>query len=210
MTLPPIEEELKALDSLQAKADRHRHAEKLSDTGEHLVDRLELAAALDPRRRLGPVSTASEKAHAERQATSNVKALIVRQIEAQLRHADERAVYFHPDRQEEQRIWSAYLNQVSMVGWSQGNKSDAWVARWQKLIRQRNAAQEYDESTLSIDGQLEKMVGVPYPKLPDAAWEAADCLSENEREAEYKRLEKKYGPRKPPSEARHRGRNQPK
>jgi hypothetical protein len=218
----PIEDEIARLDSPEAIADRRLRAKKVRENLPYdqywqLVHRagvVALGEALIPHKTLDHRGTLIrlelDKATVEKQRKQNLDRLVERECEANLRHSEERAIYSDRDRQEEQRIWSAYLNYVSRIAWSQGNKSESWVAEWRKLIRQRNAAQEYDESTLSIDGQLEKMVGVPFPKLPDAAWDTADCLSEGDREAEYKRLEKKYGPRKPEGAARHRGRNQPK
>jgi hypothetical protein len=221
MTIP-IEEEIARLDTPEAIADRRIRARKVRedlpyDQYWQLIYRagvVALDSALSPRKmvlhaQMEPGRT-RDRDRAEKEVKANLDRLVERECEANLRHSDEQAVYADPDRQEEQRIWSSYLDQVSAVAFGRGNKSESWVAEWRKLIRQRNAAQEYDESTLSIDGQLEKMVGVPFPKLPAAAWNAADCLSETERETEYKRLEEKYGSRKPEGAARHRGRNQPK
>ena len=51
--------------------------------------------------------TEREKKEANRQATKNVDALVVRQAEGSLRRADEAALYRDPDRLEEQRVWNA-------------------------------------------------------------------------------------------------------
>ncbi len=41
-------------------------------------------------------------------------------------------------------------------------------------------------------------MGVPYPQLPEAARQAAECIANRaERDEEYQRLERKYGPRNP-------------
>ena len=46
-----------------------------------------------------------------------------------------------------------------------------------------------------VDAKLEKLVGVPCPVLPEAAWLVADQLPEEERIVEYERLAIKYGER---------------
>jgi hypothetical protein len=219
----PIGEEIARLDSPEAIADRRLRAKKVRedlpyDQYWQLVHRAGVKAlgeALSVHKtfehRQTQVRLELDKATIEKQRKQNLDRLVEREIEANLRHSDESAIYSHPDRQEEQRIWSAYLNYVSSIAWRQGNKSESWVTRWQRLVHDRAAAEAYGDATGSIDRQLEQLVGIPFPVLPDNAWDTADCLSETERETEYKRLEKKYGPRKPEGAARfHRGRNQPK
>jgi len=46
-----------------------------------------------------------------------------------------------------------------------------------------------------LERKLERHTGIPFPQLPGAAWEAADLLPPADRQAEYDRLEAKYGPR---------------
>lgn len=217
MTIP-IEEEIARLDTPEAVADRRVRARKMAECMDdkqrwqliYQAGTAALDAALNPHEtvetRGGPVMITSDLVTLERRRRRNLDQLVARECEAHLRLQDERDLYSDPDRVEEQRISSAYLKQVSAVAWSQGNKSEAWVAKWQELVRKRTTAEEYGESTDGLDHQLEKLVGVRYPVLPLAAWETADALPEREREPEWKRLEAKYGPRKPETAARHRGR----
>ncbi len=73
----------------------------------------------------------------------------------------------------------------------------ALVAQWRELIADRQATEEYGDPTAAIDARLLRHVGVPYPQLPQAAWDTADVLAAAERQAEYDRLTAKYGPRTP-------------
>jgi hypothetical protein len=77
----------------------------------------------------------------------------------------------------------------------QGNKEHDFISKWRELIAARNDAIEYGDSTLAIEARLERLVGIPYPVVPEAAWNAADTLPTSERQNEYDRLERKYGAR---------------
>lgn len=173
MTLAPIDEVLKALDTPEAVADRRKRAQKLASSlvGDernatiHRAGQHALARALSPRQLLNQWSSATEHADAELQIIRNVDALVVDQCEHELRRADEQAIYQDPDRVAENEIWQEYTKQVSSVAWAQGDKSDRWIATWQELIRDRQTASEFGESTSAIDARLEKMVGVPFPRF---------------------------------------------
>jgi hypothetical protein len=121
----------------------------------------------------------------------------VKQIKAQLRIADEQAVRNHPDLLESGRIWTAYAKQVNAVAFAQGEKEPAFVRRVRELLAERADAESVGEDggVRSAERRLECHTGIPYPQLPAAAWETADLLPSHEREAEYERLAKKYGPR---------------
>ena len=198
--LVPLADALAALDSFEGRTDRHRRAVELSKstTGEargkiiYAAGHLRLAAALAPRA-LDTWDAASRDA-AERQVSASVDALVVEQLVDQLRRSDEQAIYDDPDRQEDQRVWSAYLRLVSSVAATRGGKSDAFVDRWRTLLADRAEALAVGESTVRTDRTLASM-GLPYPALPGAAWDTADLLNESARLAEFERLEAKYGPR---------------
>jgi hypothetical protein len=65
------------------------------------------------------------------------------------------------------------------------------------MVAARQDAESFGDSTAAIDDRLLRLVGVPYPTLPEAAWNAADTLPAPERQAEVDRLTAKYGPREP-------------
>ena len=211
--LPPIEDAISALDTPDAIAGRHQRAvdwakRAVGDERAQLINRAgrpSLEQALAPRR--ADPWTAAHRSEIDRLVTSNVDALVVQQCEQILRRMDEQALYEDPDRQEEQRIWSTYTSTVSRLAWSQGALGDDFVARWRKLMAERQLAEQFGESTTDVDRRLEAM-GTPHPVLPDAAWETADALSEPERAAELDRLKSKYGPRhqKSPAPSRRKAR----
>jgi hypothetical protein len=217
-TVPSLEEALAALDTPEADADLTRRAEKWAgelkaETGPgrrsistdpyarviYDAGGLELDKALLPLRFDGRFTypSESEKRAAEQQAQRNVDALVVRQLKIYLRAADVRAIHEDPDRAEDKRVWQAYTKAVGAIAWAQGNKEADFIRRWRDLIAARNDAEEYDDlaAVRAITTRLYRLTGVPYPQLPDAAWEAADNLPQSERQAELDRLEVKYGPR---------------
>ena len=157
-------------------------------------DRCSPKAAKTPNGRLDT----REQKDGERKAIENMDALVARQCEEQLRRLDEVAIHADPDRVEAQRIWIEYTNQVSAVAQRQGNnQQDSFIASFRDLISARADAEEYGDDTRAIEARLGRLVGVPYPTLPGAAWAAADLMPVSERQAEYDRLEAKYGPRPP-------------
>jgi hypothetical protein len=138
--------------------------------------------------------------HADEQGRTAQQVLedvLVGQVMAWERVADLNAVYREPDRAEADRIQHTYNRQVVAVAWAQGNQENVFLWRFRDLMAERRDAEEFDDTNdlRRIDAKLERLVGVPYPQLPTAAWEAADQLPESERLAEYERLEIKYGPR---------------
>jgi hypothetical protein len=202
--LIPLQQALKELDSSEAVADRKKRAAEWGKrlAGDERNQMIGSATRDAIGAALAPLNTPHlhwdtvsehEKKEANRQATQNIDALVVRQAEEELRRRDERALYADPDRLEEQRIWNAYCHQVSAATWQQGNQSAAWIARWQAMIADRAAAEEYGDPTGAIDARLLRHVGVPFPVLPDAAWAAADTIPmSGERTKELERLEQKY------------------
>ena len=75
------------------------------------------------------------------------------------------------------------------------NQQDSFIASFKDLIAARSDAEQYGDDTGAIEARLERLVGIPYPTLPEAAWATADLMSEPERTHELARLEQKYGPR---------------
>jgi hypothetical protein len=209
--LIPLPQALAELDSPESIADRKRRAKEMSkelvgDARNAMIrtaSRFEFDTALDPiyraanRENWHDSTRAKPMPEAEKDAGLNIDALMPRLCERHLRRTDEAALYRDPDRLEEQRIWNAYTHQVSAVAWQQGNKSDAWIARWRDMIADRVAVEDYGDSTAATDLRLLRHVGVPYPQLPGAAWDTADLLPATERQVEYDRLTAKYGPREP-------------
>lgn len=204
--LVPLEQALKELDSPEAVTDRRARAAKRAkelagDARGRVIwqaGSIELNKALHPLQRgLGWNPSAAETRAAEVEAGHGVDKLVFEQCLIHLRAEDMRDIYADPDRMEAERIWNAYCHQVSAYAWQQGNQSDAWIARWQAMIADRAAAEQYGDPTGAIDARLLRHVGVPYPQLPQAAWDTADVLPAAERENEYARLERKYGPRTP-------------
>ena len=200
--LQPLEEVLADLDTEEAISDRRHRALEWAKRLEgveraqmiHAAGSLEVTACYFPHLNVGWDDYL--RPEAERMCGRNFDALVQRQCEAHLRRMDEQAVYADPDRMEEHRIWSAYCSAVSSIAFTKGDQSAEFVTRWQDLVRRRNEADEYGESTGAIDQRLDLM-GVSFPKLPAAAWAIADTLGEHWRLLEHERLEQKYGPRTP-------------
>lgn len=173
MTLPPIEQEEAAAKTPAAVAERRKRAEKLApslsqDEVIELLTPVPLArqnGVAAPRHFLDQFSTKAQIAEAEVQVARNLKELIIEELEYRLLREDLQAIYENPDRVAEIEIWQAYTKQVSSIAWAQGDRSDGWISRWQELVRDRAVAEEWGESTASIDARLEQMVGVPYPEF---------------------------------------------
>ena len=208
--LIPLHQALAELDSPESIADRKRRAKEMAKklVGDARNAMIQTASRDDLQNALEPVYRAANRENwhdsdrarsmpeAQKEAGRNIDALMPRLCEQHLRRTDEAALYRDPDRLEEQRIWNDYTAQVSAYAWQQGNKSDEWVRRWQQMVADRAAAEEYGDPTGAIDARLLRHVGAPYPVLPDAAWAAADTMP-SDRQAEYDRLTAKYGPRIP-------------
>jgi len=205
----PLDEALAAIDTPEAVADRRNRAEKMAeqlegrDRGKVIwaAGTIELNKALSPLRFGGSLIRPNDAARraAEIEAGRNVDALVARQCEITLRAADVAGVYSDPDRLECERIWQAYCKQVNAVAYREGNKIDAFIVRFKDLIATRNDAEAFGgaEGLRSAEARLQRLTGVPYPQLPEAAWAAADELGLAERQDEYDRLEQKYGRRHP-------------
>ncbi len=141
--------------------------------------------------------TEKEKREANAAACRNLDALILRQLEVSELAREAQAAYNHPDRMEYARISTAWAHQVDSIAFTHGNKVEAFVGRVRDLLRQRDDAEAIDDEdeVRRIEGRLDKLTGVPFPVLPDAAWIAADTLPEADRQPEYDRLTEKYGVR---------------
>ena len=109
------------------------------------------------------------------------------------------------DSVEAARIHNHYNSQVSAVAFRQGDQKPRFVARFAELIAERAdaAAVGDDDGVRSAERRLDRHTGVPYPQVPDAAWATADLLPAATRDAEYSRLERKYGPRSTAEENTH-------
>jgi len=209
--LIPLPDAIKALDSDESVLDRKRRAKQmaLKIVGDERNAMIATASRDDLQRACEPIYRAANRENwhdsnqarpmpeAEKEAGRNIDALMPRLCEEHLRRTDEAALYRDPARLCQQRVWGSYTTQVSAVAWSQGNKSDTWIARWSSMVAERADLEEFGEPTASVDRRLLHHVGVPFPQMPEAAWEAADMLPATERQAEYDRLSAEWGPREP-------------
>jgi hypothetical protein len=216
-TVVPLDEAIAALDTTEAVADRKRRAKEMAkklvgDERSQMISsasRDEIEKAQVPIRRAansllpmtsdGPGQSVRD---AERGVGRNYDEICVRQCEIHLRRMDELAERNDLDRQEESRLWVEYTTQVGFVAQRQGNYEGAFIAKWKDLISARADALEFGDSTAAIERRLERLTGVPYPVLPDAAWASADLMSPALRQGEYDRLTNKYGERSPSTDTR--------
>jgi hypothetical protein len=195
----PLDEALAAVDSPEAVGDRKRRAELRAaelkaESGPGIR-----SIALDGFARI--IHEAGTVALAE--ARGKVDAVVVRRLEVYFRAEAIAAVYADPNRLESDRIWSAYAHQVSATARRLGSggkghiSEDSFVQKFRGLIADRlDAANMGDEGEVrAIERKLDRLTGLPYPQLPQAAWDAADLMRSTEREAEFDRLRKKYGDR---------------
>jgi hypothetical protein len=198
--------DLAAVDSPAAVADRERRAATIFDAlSEPELVKLEKRFSSSDRNyiiraRATPFQdnvTSQWIAEANAEARRRFREVALKELAEELRVADVQRAEQDPDRQEEERIRAEYLRQVSSVAFRQGNKEDAFVKRFRELVADRAEAEAIgDEAGVrAAERRLDRHVGVPYPRLPDAAWATAKVLAPAEREAEYRRLEQKYGPR---------------
>ena len=219
--LIPLHQAIAELDSGESVADRKRRAKDMAKklAGDPRNAMIATASREDLQKALRPIYLAANRQGwndsgppvsmpaAEKEAGRNIDALMPRLCEEHLRRTDEADLYRDPAGLCQQRVWGSYTNQVSAKAWSQGNLSDIWIARWRSLISERSDLEEYGDSTASVDRRLLQHVGVPFPAMPLAGWEAADLLSPTDRQAEYDRLTAKYGPRTATTDApKRRGR----
>ena len=119
-------------------------------------------------------STGRERKAAEQQAQRNLEALILAELELRELASETQAVHNDPERVEYFRIWNAYARSVQSVAKTKGNEAE-FVRRFQDLMAERHDAEEYDDEAAvrSVEGRLLRLVGIPFPQLPDAAFEAA-------------------------------------
>jgi hypothetical protein len=210
--------DLAAVDSPAAKADRQRRAERLFDSypevelrklelGFSLQDRDYVAQPWRTRHETIPAGNWATEAAAE--AARRFREVGAKYIAEQLRLVDISAVYGDPDRQEADRIRSAYNQVVSSVAAAKGNKEHRFIERFAELIAERTDAEAVgdDAGVRRAESALGRHVGIQYPQLPAAAWESADQMADAAaRDAEYRRLEAKYGPRDTKKSTRSRSR----
>jgi hypothetical protein len=206
--VPPLDEALAALDTPEAVADRRKRAQKWAEQLEGrargqmfmYASPAEMDSIHQPfRTNFYGTQTDTWRETAERAAGRAADAVVLKQCEIQLRARDLAEVYNDPDRQEAERVWGSYAKGVGAIAWAQGDRETAFIAKWRDLIAARRDAEQYDDAgaVRSIDARLLRLVGIPHPVLPGAAWDAADILPAAERAEEYARLEQKYGPRNP-------------
>jgi hypothetical protein len=200
------DEALAAVDSPEAVADRRKRAKKWAEEleGRDRGYMFALAGGEAINSIYAPLKTQNrlygdDLAKAEREAGRIADQVVLTQCEIALRAADIQAVTADPEREAAQKVWSEYANGVAAIAWAQGDREADFIRRWRDLIAARRDAEEYDDAATvrAIDARLLRLVGIAHPQLPAAAWDAADQLSESERQAEYDRLEAKYGPRSP-------------
>jgi hypothetical protein len=210
--LVPLDEAIQALDAPEAGADRKKRAKKLAEqlVGDARQAMIQTAERDEIKKACAPIYRAANTRdwntsgprlsmrEAEKEAGRNMDALVWRQCEEQLRREEEAAIRTEPDRQEESRIWNLYTRTVAQTARAQGNKEHDFVRNWRELVMARNDAVEFGDDTGAIEGRLGRLVGVPYPVVPKAAWDAADLMPASERQAEVDRLTAKYGEREQP------------
>jgi hypothetical protein len=197
---------LAAVDSPAARAERERRAEKIFEgLSETEIVKLEKRFSTADRNYVTQAhqtpfqdNVASQWiAEANAEARRRFREVALKELVEQLRLIDAQRAEQDPDALEAERIWAAYLRAVSSVALRQGNKEDAFVKRWRELVADRAEAEAIDDAAgvRAAERRLDRHVGIAYPRLPDAAWSTAKVLPPAEREAEYRRLEAKYGPR---------------
>jgi len=160
----------------------------------------EMSKALAPLRYGGQYATpsAAERRAAEAAADENVLAVVAKQEAIHARAEAVHALYNAPERRSDETIWNTYTRGVSAVAFTKGTKEADFVRKFRDLIAALLDAGDYDDdaAACSIEARLDKLTApVKYPVLPEAAWEAADTYPLADREAEYARLEAKYGAR---------------
>lgn len=209
----PIEDDLAVLHSPAATAERRKRCEKMRDELKaqsgpgrrsialdplamllHRAGTVAMSRALDPPfHDIRTWSTGRERKAAEQQAQRNLEALILAELELRELASETQAVHNDPERVEYFRIWNAYARSVQSVARTKGNEAE-FVRRFQDLMAERHDAEEYDDEAAvrSVEGRLLRLVGIPFPQLPDAAFEAAQTLPAAERAEELARLEQKY------------------
>jgi len=197
----PLDEALAAIDSPSAVAGRKVRAQKWAkelegDARGSMFQRAgqnEIHGIYEPFRTYNRLY-GTELDAAEREAGRRADAIVLRECEIVLRAQDVAQIYADPDRAEAERVWQKYARGVGAIAWAQGNKEADFIRRWSDLIAARRDAESFDDAAAvrSIDARLLRLVGIPHPVLPEAAWDAADELGLAERQDEYDRLEKKY------------------
>ncbi len=206
----PLEAALAAVDSPSAVADRRKRAQKWAEELEGrdrgvmfmYASPAEWASIREPFRtpHIGTQLHGSSLADAERKAGRAADAVILNQCEIALRARDVAAVYADSDRLEDERVRALYNKSVTAAAWAQGNREAQFIARFAELIAARRDAEAFGDADgiRAAEARLNRLTGVPYPTLPEAAWAAADEIPTlADRQAEYERLELKYGPRNP-------------
>jgi hypothetical protein len=201
----PIEDEIAVVHSPAGIAATRKRCEKIRDELDvdgqaKILDPVpDLYAALAPLKFGGsPVRpTEVELRAAGAAARSNLDALLLREIMVREQARETQAIVNDPDRMEYHRILAAWEHQVNAIAFTHGDRINGFVGRVRGLIRQRDEAEVFDDEAAvrSVESRLNKLTGVPFPQLPEAAWEAADLLPASERQAELDRLEQKYGAR---------------
>ena len=217
--LIPLQQAIAELDSPEAIADRKRRAKEMAKklAGDPRNAMIATASRDEIQNAVAPIYRAANRENwhdssrarpmpeAEKEAGRNIDALMPKLCEEHLRRTDEQALYRDPARLCEQRVWGCYTSQVSAKAWAQGNGSDDWIARWRSMIGERADLEEFGDSTTSVDARLLRHVGVPFPRLPEAAWATVETIpGAAERAAEIERLEQLYPgtrPGSPPTDA---------
>ena len=199
----PLDEALAAVDSPEATSDRRKRAREWAKRLEGLErgQMIGRASQTDYEKALAPHYnpgfglnwTEAQKQSASVECGHNFDELVANECEKVLRDQDIATVHNHPDRLEDSRIWNLYVRAFVQVARLQGNREHDFTRKWKELIAARNDALEYGDSPAAIEARLERLVGIPYPVVPEAAWAAADTMPAAERQAELDRLARKYG-----------------
>jgi hypothetical protein len=202
-----LADDLAAVDAPKAVAERERHAQAIFEDLplSELIKLSKRLSMADRNHVAGAHHTAFEDIKsAEWHAAANAEArrrfreAAVRELAAQLRLVDMQAVMTDPDRAEAERVRSTYNRQVAAVAISKGTKEHAFIEKFATLIADRADAEAVgdDGAVRRAEAALTRHVGVVYPQLPAAAWDSADLMADAAaRDAEYRRLAAKYGPR---------------
>lgn len=140
-------------------------------------------------------------AKAVREYARRYREALVKQTEIELLARDMQKAYNDPELEMYARINRAWTTQVDGIARRKGDRESQFVARVRSLLTElAEAEQDGDEDAVrSCERRLDRVTGIPYPQLPEAAWTAADLMPASDRQQEYDRLEQVYGPRHPKS-----------
>jgi hypothetical protein len=202
----PYEDEVAAIHSPAAAAARRKRCEEIrKGLSEDALNRIFRAVPMtDENAVVSPIYTGgilspteSQKREGRAEFRRRFEALVLRELETNELAREMASAFNSPERISYARIIRPWEVQVERVIFEHGNKAEAFAGRVRDLLRDRDlAGADGDEDDVrSIERRLDKLTGVPFPVMPQAAFAAAEMLPAGDREAELERLEAKYGNR---------------